>query len=316
MVIFLYGPDSYRSRQYLAQLVAQFKAKVAGGQLTAATLAGDQLTAEAIRQAGQGATLLAARQLLVIEGLFDAKKIPADIADAVAAVVASQAGEEPHKNVVVFYQSGVPDQRLTLFKLLASQQRSQKFDLPEPAAASRWVQAEVARHGAAIQPAAANALVTAVGVDTWALANACAVLAGYRYGGAITVEDVSQHAVPMASASIFALADALGSRNTSAASQLLEQLLASGEEPLYILAMLNRQLRLVALAKDEGLAPAALASRRKLPPFVATKLVRQAELFTWPRLAAAYASLAKADASLKTTGLSGPAVLQRLVVGI
>jgi DNA polymerase III subunit delta len=316
MVIFLYGPDSYRSRQYLAQVVAQFKAKVAGGQLAVAVLSGDQVTAEAIRQAGQGTTLLATRQLLVVEGLFDAKKVSADVADAVTAVVASQAGDEPHKNVVMFYQGGMPDQRLALFKLLASQPRAQLFEPMDPGQASRWARAEVARRGATLQPAAATALVAAIGVDGWALSNACAILAAYRHGGTVTAADVGQHAVPLVSASIFALADALGSRNVAVASQLLQHLLASGEEPLYILAMLSRQLRLISLAKDEGLAPAALASRRKLPPFVAAKLVRQAELFTWPRLAAAYAGLRAADAALKTTGLGGPAVLQKLVVGI
>jgi phage terminase small subunit len=70
------------------------------------------------------------------------------------------------------------------------------------------------------------------------------------------------------------------------------------------------------LSKDEGLAPAALASRRKLPSFVATKLVRQADLFSWPRLTTAYTGLRQADTSLKTTGLSGAVILQRLVAAI
>ncbi len=313
----LYGPDSYSSRLYLAQLVAQFKAKVPGGSLTVSTLAGSDITAGGIRQAGRGGSLLAARQLLVVDGLFDGRSVAADVAAAVEEVVASQSGDEPSKNVVVFYQAGVPDQRLKLFKLLAEQPRTKLFAEPTPAQATQLAQRLVGRAGSNIAPGTASALAAAVGTDGWAIANAAAVLGGYRMGGVVGAEDVAQYATASSGAKIFDLTDALGGSDGRLAARLTQQLLASDEEPLYIAAMLARQLRLVALAKDANLPPPQLASRFKIHPFVAGKLVRQADAFTWPRLAKAFQRLRQADADLKSGGsASGPAILQRLVAGI
>ena len=317
MVIFLYGHDTYSSRHYLAQLVAQFKAKVPGGSLTASSLNGSDITAASVRQAGQGGSLLAARQLLVVDGLFDGRAVAADITAAVEDVVASQAGDEPTKNVVVFYQAGVPDQRLKLFKLLASQSRSKLFPEQTPAQAAQLCQRLVAQAGATIAPGTASALAAAVGTDGWAIANAAAVLGGYRSGGVVVAEDVARYATAAAGTKIFDLTDALGGSDGRLAARLVQQLLVSGEEPLYLAAMLARQLRLVALAKDANLPAPQLATRFKIHPFVAGKLVRQATAFTWPRLAAAFQLLQQADANLKSAGAaSGPAVLQRLVAGI
>lgn len=317
MVLLLYGPDTYSSRLYLAQLVAQFKAKVPGGSSAASSLAADAISPTAIRQAGTGGSLLAPRQLLVVEGLFEGRSVAADVAAAVEDLVASQAGDEPTKNVVVFYQAGTPDQRLKLFKLLAEQPRSKLFPEMSPAQAAQLAQRLVATAGSSIAPGTASALAAAVGTDGWAIANAAATLGGYRYGAAVTAEDVARYGSAAAGGSVFDLTDALGGRDGKLATRLLQQLLAAGEEPLYLAAMLARQLRLVALAKDASLAPAQLASRHKIHPFVAGKLVRQADAFTWPRLAAAFRSLARADADLKSAGsANGPAVLQRLVASI
>lgn len=317
MVIFLYGPDTYSARLYLAQLVAQFKAKVQGGSHTVSVLAGSEIKAESIRQAGRGGSLLAARQLLVVDGLFDGRAVAADVAAAVEEVVASQAGDEPTKNVVVFFQAGVPDQRLKLFKLLASQPRSKLFAEATPAQAAQLAQRLVAKAGSSIAPGTASALAATVGTDGWAIANAAAVLGGYRMGAAVSADDVTKYGAASAGASIFDLTDALGGKDSRLAARLTQQLLASGEEPLYLAAMLARQLRLVALAKDANLPAPQLATRHKIHPFVAGKLVRQAAAFTWPRLAAAFGRLAAADADLKSAGsANGPAVLQRLVASI
>ena len=317
MVLLIYGPDTYSSRLYLAQLVAQFKAKVAGGSHTVSVLSGSEIKAEAIRQAGRGGSLLAARQLLVVDGLFDGRAVSAEVASAVEGVVASQAGDEPTKNVVVFYQAGVPDQRLKLFKLLAAQPRSKLFAEATPAQAAQLAQRLVARAGSSIAPGTASALAAAVGTDGWAIANAAAVLGGYRMGGAVSADDVAKYGAAAAGASIFDLTDALGGKDGRLAARLTQQLLASGEEPLYLVAMLARQLRLVALAKDANLPAPQLAAKFKIHPFVAGKLVRQAAAFTWPRLAAAFGRLAAADADLKSAGsANGPAVLQRLVASI
>jgi DNA polymerase-3 subunit delta len=311
MVTYLYGDDTYRSRQHLRELVAKFRA--AAGQ-DVVTLADDGLTAEALRQATGEATLFSARRLVVAEGLLDGKPTAA-LVEAAKEAVARCRGDEPSRNTLVVYQAGVPDQRLALSKLLAAEPGSRRFDPMPPSEAVRWCQTLVAEGGATLQPAAAATLVAAVGTDGWALANECAKLAAYRHGGTVAEADVRDQVSAHVPATIFELVDALGAQRRDRALGMLEELVANGEPPLYLLAMLSRQVRLLALARTAS-SPAAFSKAAGVPGFVATKVLRQAQAFDLPRLRKAYRLLEQVDMDLKTSRVPEAAALSQLVAAL
>lgn len=316
MVLFIYGEDSWQSRQYLRQVTEQFKHKVDPQGLNVMTVDGSELTVESFRNVAVSSNLWAGRRLVIIKNLL-AAKITTELAAVVAEIIKQQSGEAVSLNVLVFYETGVPDQRTALFKLLAKQPRVKKFDPLTPAQAVKWAQAYAAKLGATLPGPAANVLVAAVGGQGWLLANELAKLASFKHGQTIAAEDVKTQISEQAAVKIFDLTDALGGQQSGRALQLLKNLLETDEEPLYILAMLSRQLRLISLAKDAaGPGAASFGQQQKLPPFVATKLMAQSKLFSWDRLRAAYQTLVQADLDLKNSSLPGPAVLTKLIATI
>ena len=99
----------------------------------------------------------------------------------------------------------------------------------------------------------------------------------------VATQDKSQDVrllVPEArQANIFHMVDALGQGNGQRAMALLHHMLDDGAAPLYLLAMIVRQYRLLLQVKDlvgRGLRSAAIARELKQRDFVVDKLLRQA----------------------------------------
>jgi DNA polymerase-3 subunit delta len=77
---------------------------------------------------------------------------------------------------------------------------------------------------------------------------------------------------------IFGFVDALGVGDRGRALDLLEALVGTGEPPLRIVYMVQRQFRLLARARTlfaNGASRSEVASTLKIPPFVARKLEEQ-----------------------------------------
>lgn len=116
--------------------------------------------------------------------------------------------------------------------------------------------------------------------------------------------------------SIFQLTDAVGARDLDVALCCLTSLLESGEEPLAILGMLARQIRLLLKAKtlQEQAAPSsAMARALGVPPRVVATLAEQGASLSWQQLSHALRCLSGADLAIKTGRAGAPSVLSRLV---
>jgi DNA polymerase-3 subunit delta len=89
--------------------------------------------------------------------------------------------------------------------------------------------------------------------------------------------------------------------------------------PLYILAMLARQIRILIQAKElgaQGLTRQEMARRLKLHPFVVEKGEAQARNFTMAQLEAAHQRLLQTDWAIKTGEVEDLVALDMLVVAL
>lgn len=317
MVLFLYGENNFATREYLHQVIDQFKQKVDPQGLNITIISGQDLTIDNWRSVTTDSNLLSPRRLIVIEDLLINRKIPDSLQELIKDTIKQQGGDEPHTNVLVFYESTLPDQRMALFKLLTAQPRAKQFTNPAPSQLLKWAQTYTKQLGATLSLPAANLLLANTSGSMWLLASELAKLASFKHGQTITAEDVKMQTSLQTEIKIFDLTDALGGHQLNRAMQFLHYLLSSDEEPLYILAMLSRQLRLLALAKEfSSQPPLVLTQKFKLPPFVANKLVNQSKLFSWERLCSAYQHIQQADLDLKNSNLPGNVILTKLVAVI
>ena len=183
---------------------------------------------------------------------------------------------------------------------------------------SRWIKEASEARGAAISPTAIRAMADLVGSDLWTLDQELEKLSLYASGREIGEGDVRLMVSQVREASIFEAVDAMIEGRPQVALRLLAQLRDDGREPLYIIAMVERQLRLLALARD--------AAERRLPQnelkralgtssdFVVRKAMEQARRHSWEDIAWRYDRLLEADLSIKQ-GRVEPDLALELLVG-
>lgn len=188
------------------------------------------------------------------------------------------------------------------------------------AALTRFAKDESAARGHAITPRAAEALVESVGDDLAAVDDALERLSLYVGAGAkIDVGAVEACVTRVAADSIWDLVDAVAMRDEKRALAAAGSLLDAREEPLRILSMLARQLRIVARMRDAlraGRQGRDAALEAGAPPFKARELTQAVGRFTAWHLAFAFDTLADADLALKGSKRPGELVLEEAVLAL
>jgi DNA polymerase-3 subunit delta len=194
------------------------------------------------------------------------------------------------------------------------------FHVPKGWALERWIAKRVAFHGGAIHPHAAALLAADVGEDLRLLEmEIIKLLTFVNFARPIQPEDVEALTPYVAQADIFALVDAIGQQQGKRAATLLRRKLEAGEEPLYLLVMITRQIRLLIQVReklDQGYRLDQVADEVKLHPYVAEKLARQAVNFDLPQLEEVHRQLLETDVAIKTGQIDPAVALDLLVIEV
>lgn len=194
------------------------------------------------------------------------------------------------------------------------------FDTPRGHALAGWIERRAQACHYTIRPDAAQLLADLIGPQLGVLANALEKVALYA-GEKMTISTEHVEACVAATRvnSIFELTDALGRREVAKCALLSRNLVESGESPMVVLAMVARQLRqLLQLRqlRSQGKSGSELSQALGVAPFVADTLDTQAKRFSDNGLIQSLAAVARADAALKSSGVSGAATLDRLFLEI
>ena len=133
-------------------------------------------------------------------------------------------------------------------------------------------------------------------------------LALYRPNAPVTVDDVRELVAEVVPGSAWAFLDAVGTRRTARALELLDTMLNTTPE-LVLLVQLHRRIRELIEVADHlaaGATPGSLVRTLGLKPFRAEKLVEQARRWTQQELDEALLALVELDATVR--GAPGTAV--------
>jgi DNA polymerase-3 subunit delta len=182
----------------------------------------------------------------------------------------------------------------------------------------RIAQREAQLRGHALSEDGAQALSDALGTDLAALDDALERLSLYVGAGQpIGVREVEACVAHLRTESVWSLVDAVGERNARQALAAAASLLADREPPLRILALVARQLRILAKLRAElasGLKPQEATQRAGAPPFKARELCAMAKRFDDAQLARAFRVIAETDVALKGSKVPGARVLEGAVL--
>jgi DNA polymerase-3 subunit delta len=181
-----------------------------------------------------------------------------------------------------------------------------------------FIRSEATAREHAIEPRAVEALLDAVGDDLSAIDDALERLSLFVGAGQrIDADAVARCVTRIRVESIWSLVDAIGLKDRRKGIAAAQSLLDDREPPLRLLAMVARQLRIVARMREalsEGLRPQDAAKRAGAPPFKAADLTESARHFTADSLGDAFALIAETDRALKRSKRPPDVILQNAVL--
>jgi DNA polymerase-3 subunit delta len=193
----------------------------------------------------------------------------------------------------------------------------QNLKAPSNEALARWIKDAAQQKGSSISPAAIRNLANLVGNDLWTLDRDLEKLSLYAFGRSIEESDVQELVSQVREANIFNAVDAVVDNKPGVALRLLQQLREDGQEASSIIGLVERQLRLMALARDlmdQGIPQQSLGSRLGLSSqFVIRKTVDQARRHPMADIVWRYQRLLETDLAIKR-GRLGPDLALELLV--
>jgi len=313
MIIFLYGADTFRSRRKLNEIVANFRAREDKSGMNTATLEAAKADIGEIQQALFSPAFLGNKRLVVVNGLLALKR---DEQKAFIDLI----GKLPDSTTAVFYETDDAKslEKSPLLPLLTAGKFHWEFAPMNAAAMSAWIKAEAADRGISFGSQALAALAEAVAGDSAKAANETNKLIAYvGEKKTIALSDVAALVVGETHEDMFGFLDAVAAKQTQRAAAMLEKQIEAGLEPMQMLAMLARTVRLLVQARDllDRGAPQNEAVRELgVHPFAARKSLDQARSFEMGFLQALHAALLEADRKVKTGQTPTPRLVLDLFV--
>ncbi len=221
----------------------------------------------------------------------------------------------PDTTLLIFLDATLPDTNPMLQHL---REAAEIHGSPTPSgeALARWIKATVEEKGASISPSAIGSLTEMGGGDLWSLDNELEKLSLFAAGARIEESHVNELVHLARESNVFAAVDAMIDGRQSVALSLLHELRQDGKEAPYIISMVERQLRLMALARD--------AVDREIPQrelgshlgtnsqFVVRKSMEQARRHSWSDIMWRYQRLLEADLAIKQGKLEPNLALELL----
>lgn len=307
----LLGSDR-RAKERLFAAIRDAAVAAEDQDLAVAVFDGEGASASEIVEAAATVPFLGARRVVRVRR-FEA------LAAEEQAVVAEWIARA-HSSAVVVLDADAVDKRRKAIELLQTHVAEVALDEPAGDRLIHWLRQEASRLGLRLDPQAARSLIARAGQDMGTLVLELEKLQAFLGSGDVDtelIEEVVATGVQEAEQfAIFRLCDAVSEGKPGAALDLLDQLLAAGQSPIYINVMLARQFRLLlAFRRMAGESPIEIARRLNLrgARFGHEKLARQAAKFSSPDLEAAIGLLLETDLKLKRSALMRP-TLETLVV--
>jgi DNA polymerase-3 subunit delta len=303
----IHGDDHGRIAERRARL--RSLAESLSGSEGLELLEGDEATPERVALALDSMTLALGRRFVIVEGAERWKDRDLD------PLIAAMAALAPETTVAFFARE---DSRNRAPERLHTAVRQAEGDIsPEmsvkPWELPKWVMAHAAELGIELEPDAARALIRHVGERQQRLLRELEKLAlgapdGEGSSPALDAEQVEELTASSAERKAWTVADALVAGDARAAVAAYLQLREQGERLPGLLYWISQRVRTaheVAVALDEGEAPAQIKRRLRMPSRAADRLIADARRAGSERLATATCEIADLELASRGGGAGG-----------
>ncbi len=302
MILFLYGPDTFRSKRKLEEIIERYK-KIHKSGLNLIFLDLEEKKYQDFIENFQPVAMFREKKLIVLKNASKNPSFKENFQKEIKNFKNS-------KEIILFYEGEITEDNF--FKKIKENSKWQEFGILEGEKLKLWVKREIKKLGGEIEERALDKLIEFVGSDLWRMENEIKKLISFSQDKKIKQKDVEILVKPEIEMDVFKTIDAIAKRNRILALKLIQKHLERGESPLYLLSMINFQIRNIILIKDliERKRPLAKAG---LHPFLLQKTIYQAKKFSFPEIKKIYQRIFEIDFKIKTGQIKPELALELFV---
>lgn len=304
MIFLLYGQDSFRRKAKIKELKAKFKDKVDPLGQSLSLLNGANIKAQDLDKQINTGSLFVQKRMTIIENIFNNKDEHAF--QALLSICSKK--KDSNEDIIIFNEDEIKITLLNktakkLYNWLLQCPYVQEFKPLNNARLASFAKKIIEEKGGQIDASSLSALISKTGNDLWRLNNEIDKLIFSSSNKIINKDLIEKMVSGEVEENIFALIDALVSKNNSLALRLLEEQSAAGISEEHILAMLQRQIKIILeikkLQTQKIYQEKELAQILKVHPFVVKKSMQQSKNFQIAELESYWQSLLELDSSSK-----------------
>ena len=338
MIIFLYGPDTYRLRLKLNEIIEHYK-KIHKSGLNLEYFNLKEKEYQDFQDEFRSTSMFDEKKLIVFKNTSLNKEFQDKFLKEIKKFIETE-------DIVLFYE----ENEISKNKFFDSLKRCGKSQEFKPIGGERlkiWVKKEFEKLGAKIENPALENLINFVGNDLWQMKNEIEKLVSYKFSKrvdeaiassspvanarevdetisssppfndnqVVQIKDIELLVKPKIETDIFKTIDAIAQKNRNLALRLLHKHLEKGDSPLYLLSMINFQFRNLLMVKSHK-TEQGLNEDLGMHPYVIRKTTEQARKFTTSELKKIYQKIFKVDLSIKTGKINPDVALDLLVTEI
>ena len=304
-VYLLYGEESFLKQSYKKKL----KEAVAGDDtMNYNYFEGKGLDVNELISLSDTMPFFSDKRLIIIEDSGFFKTSSEALADYLPMI--------PDTTCIVFVEDAV-DKRNRLFKKVKELGHAAEMKRQDSAQLARWAGTILAQNGRKITGSTMNLFLERTGDDMENIRMELEKLISYTMGSdVVRTEDVEAVTTVQVTNKIFDMVNAIVTRKTRLAMDLYEDLLTLKEPPMRILFLIARQFNQLLLVKEmtaKGTDRGTIASKLKIPPFVAGKVSAQAGAFTREQILSYVKGCVEAEEAVKTGKMNDRMAVELLI---
>ncbi len=310
-LILLYGPESYFAEQGL-QLIRDAVVAPENRDFNLTQYHGKDFKPGEVVEQARTFPVFAERRLVVIKNLHDAS---ADQLDGLLAYL-----EDPVPETVLLLTADKIDARRKFYQILKKTGKAFEFKKIYENQLPTFVRDLAKSFNVTLTGEGLKLFCKRVGTNLVEVQGELEKLLGYLGDRDIADEkDVAAIVSDTRIESIFDLTDALGEGDVSGAFQLLNRLLAEGQAPLMVLAMMTRHFRQMWKVSElvaQKVPQSEFPKRVGVSPYFLKGLMQQASRFDSRQYRQVFSQLLATDLALKSSGSEPRMHLEKLVLDI
>lgn len=313
MIIFLYGPDTFRSRQKLNEILDEYKKKHKSALNLRIFDCEEQKTdINSLKDEVRQTSMFKEKKLILLSGVFSDAGLKEKFLKEAKSFLDSD-------EVIVIYEAGEIKAADPLLKFLVKNAKTQKFEFLDNRNLKIWIKKYALSQKGKIEDMAVEIIVNCIGSDLWQLSNEVSRMINSKKNRTVTAQDARLNFPPKIENEIFKTIDAIGQKNKKQALILLGNHLENGDNALYLLSMISYQFRNLLVVKElmeKNIQYPLIIKKSRLHPFVVKKSYEMCRQFSFSDLKKIYRKIFQVDLDVKTGKLDQEMALELLIAGV